>query len=47
MGDFNYDKQGKPLLKTTNKFNVFMDDKQRQVTKQGFLLDPSGNIIDN
>ena len=45
-GDFDYDKQGKPLI-VTNKRGELVDKKGRKVNKKGYLTDkgPSGGSI--
>jgi len=45
-GDFDYDKNGKPLIKKDSKGN-FVDKRGSRVSSRGYRIDPTDNMIDN
>jgi hypothetical protein len=46
LGNFDYDEQGRPII-LKDKFGNKIDKNLRQVNASGWLVDLSGNIIDN
>ena len=46
IGDFKYDKQGKPML-TKNRNGELVDRLGHLVTTRGYRLDGNRNLVDN
>jgi hypothetical protein len=46
-GDFDYDRNGKPIVKKASKPGKFEDKRGAPVSQRGYRVDPDGNMIDN
>jgi hypothetical protein len=46
-GDFDYDKNGKPIVKKGSMAGKFIDKRGSNVSQKGYRVDDDGNLIDN
>jgi hypothetical protein len=46
-GDFDYDRNGKPIVKKGSTPNSFIDKRGSNVSQRGYRVDDDSNMIDN
>ena len=46
-GDFDYDRNGKPVVKKSSPPGTFADKRGSTVSQRGYRIDDDGNMIDN
>ena len=46
-GDFDYDRNGKAVVKKGENPGEFMDRRGSNVTQRGYLVDDEGNMVDH